>query len=59
VLVPGVPFTDLGSANAAARAWCAEVNAASHSETCAVPVEQLATEAELLAPLPSLRPTTR
>jgi len=55
LLVPGVPFTGLGSANAAARSWCAEVNAVAHSETCAVPVEQLAIERELLGPLPSLR----
>jgi hypothetical protein len=55
LLVPGAPFTDLGSANHAARAWCVEVNAAPHSEIAAVPVEQLAIEAELLAPLPSLR----
>jgi transposase len=55
LLVAGVPFTDLAAANAAARAWCVEVNAATHSETCAVPVEQLAVERELLGPLPSLR----
>jgi transposase len=55
LLVPQAPFTDLRSANAAARAWCVEVNAATHSETCAVPVEQLAVERELLGPLPSLR----
>jgi len=55
LLVPQAPFTDLAAANAAARAWCVEVNAAVHSETCAVPVEQLALERELLAPLPSLR----
>jgi transposase len=55
LLVPGVPFTDLAAANAAARSWCVEVNAAAHSETCAVPVEQLAVERELLGPLPSLR----
>jgi hypothetical protein len=55
LLVPGLPFTDLAAANAAARAWCVEVNAATHSETCAVPVEQLAVEREMLAPLPSLR----
>jgi hypothetical protein len=34
-----------------------EVNAAMHSEICAVPAEQLAIERELLAPLPSLRPS--
>lgn len=51
----GEPFTDLAAANAAAEAWCVEVNAVLHSEICAVPVERLVTERELLAPLPSLR----
>jgi len=41
--------------NARAATWCAEVNAAMHSETCAVPAQRLATERELLGPLPSLR----
>jgi transposase len=43
------------AATGAAAAWCAEVNAAVHSEICAVPAEQLVIERELLAPLPSLR----
>ena len=42
------PFDDLAAANAAAAAWCAEVNAAVHSEICAVPAERLAVERELL-----------
>jgi hypothetical protein len=46
---------DLRSANAAAAAWCLEVNGAVHSEICAVPDERLITERELLQPLPSLR----
>lgn len=46
---------DLRSANAAAKAWCVEVNAATHSEICAVPDERLSIERELLQPLPSLR----
>ena len=46
---------DLRSANAAAKAWCIEVNAAEHSEICAVPDERLSIERELLQPLPSLR----
>ena len=56
---------DLRSANEAAKAWCAEVNAATHSEICAIPDQRLATERGLLAALPSLRaefgakPTTR
>jgi transposase len=60
LMVPGVggsgdPFTDLAAANAAAAAWCVEVNAAVHSQICAVPAERLVIERELLAPLPSLR----
>lgn len=46
---------DLRSANAAAKAWCVEVNAAMHSEICAIPDERLIIERELLQPLPSLR----
>jgi hypothetical protein len=52
--VTGKPVT-LRDANAAAEAWCAEVNAATHSEICAVPDERLMVERELLQPLPSLR----
>ena len=60
LMIPGAervrrPFTDLAAANAAAAAWCVEVNAAVHSEICAVPAERLVIERELLAPLPSLR----
>lgn len=50
------PFADVASANAAAIAWCAEVNGRIHSETSAVPDERLAVERPLLRPLPSLRP---
>ncbi len=46
---------DVRAANAAAKAWCAEVNAAVHSEICAVPDERLLVEREVLQPLPSLR----
>ncbi|MCX2931682.1 IS21 family transposase [Mycobacterium sp. CVI_P3] len=46
---------DLREANTAAKAWCVEVNAAVHSEICAVPDERLLVEHELLQPLPSLR----
>lgn len=49
-------LTDPAAANAAAVAWCAEVNAAVHSEICAIPAERLATEREHFAVLPSLRP---
>ena len=55
LMVPQAPFGDLAAANAAAATWCAEVNAAVHSEICAVPAEQLVIERELLGPLPSLR----
>ncbi len=53
----GAPFTGLGAANSAAAAWCTEVNGAPHSEIWAVPAERLMTERELLATLPSLRPS--
>jgi len=55
LMTPQAPFGDLAAANAAAVAWCTEVNAAVHSEICAVPAERLVTERELLSPLPSLR----
>jgi transposase len=55
LMIPQAPFGDLAAANAAAAAWCAEVNGVTHSEICAVPAERLVTERELLAPLPSLR----
>jgi transposase len=50
------PFTDLTAANAAATAWCAEVNGRVHTETATMPTERLAVERTLLRPLPSLRP---
>jgi len=65
LMVPQAPLADLGAANSDATAWCAEVNAATHSEICAIPDQRLATERGLLADLPSLRadlgarPTTR
>jgi transposase len=52
--ITGTPV-GLRVANTAARAWCLEVNAAVHSEICAVPDERLQIERELLRPLPSLR----
>jgi transposase len=58
LMIPQAPFGDLAAANTAAAAWCTEVNAAPHSEICAVPAERLVTERELLAPLPSLRAST-
>jgi len=56
LLVPQTPFSNLAGANVSAARWCAEVNAAVHSETCAVPAERLDAERELFYPLPSLRP---
>jgi transposase len=47
------PLTVAG-ANAAAVTWCAEVNAAVHSQTMAVPAERLETERAILTGLPSL-----
>jgi transposase len=52
--ITGKPV-DLRVANAAARAWCAEVNAAVRSEIMAIPDERLVVERDLLRPLPSLR----
>src|SRR5258707_6090108 len=52
--ITGTPV-DVRVANAAARAWCVEVNAAVHSEIMAVPDERLVVERDLLGPLPSLR----
>ena len=46
---------DARAANAAAVAWCAEVNALMHSEICAIPDERLIVERQVLQPLPSLR----
>ena len=46
---------ELATANSKGLAWCDEVNALEHSEICAVPMERLAKERELMGPLPSLR----
>jgi hypothetical protein len=56
LLVGMGPFADLVAANAAASAWCAEVNGRPHAETAVPPDERLATERTLLRQLPSLRP---
>ena len=58
LMIPQAPFGDLAAANAAAAAWCAEVNGAVHSEISAVPAGRLVIERELLGPLPSLRAAT-
>jgi transposase len=49
---------DLRRANESARDWMEEVNAAEHSEICAVPRERLEVELELLGRLPQLRANT-
>jgi transposase len=46
---------ELTAANRSAAAWCEEVNAATHSEICAVPADRLETERPLLGVLPQLR----
>jgi transposase len=56
LLIPAGGWPTLEAANEAAVAWCAEVNARSHSEIAAVPGVRLATERSVLRPLPSLRP---
>jgi hypothetical protein len=59
LIVPAAPVvSDLLAANRSAAGWCAEVNAAVHSEICAVPAQRLERERELLGALPSLRPET-
>jgi transposase len=56
LVVPAEPdAADLAAANTAAAGWCAEVNAAVHSEICAVPAARLQLERALLGGLPSLR----
>ena len=56
-VVTAMVLGDLPTANAHAAAWCEQVNANVHSETCAVPAQRLQSERELLTPLPSLRPS--
>lgn len=56
LVVPADDFGgDLSVANEAAVAWCAEINAAVHSEIQAVAAERLVTERDVLRRLPSLR----
>jgi hypothetical protein len=56
-LVTAMVLADLPTANRHAAAWCEQVNANIHSETCAVPAVRLEAERELLTALPSLRPS--
>ena len=59
LMIPGELIArDLRRANESARDWMEEVNAAEHSEICAVPSERLCVELELLGPLPQLRANT-
>ena len=46
---------DVHAANTAARVWGLEVNAATHSEICAIPDQRIVEERAVLGPLPSLR----
>ncbi len=55
LVVPAGGWSDEAEANAAARAWCDEVNASVHSEIAAVPNDRLVHERKVLRPLPSLR----
>ena len=60
LMIPKAPFGDLAAANAAAAAWCAEVNGAVHCEICAVPAERLVTERPaVLAAGSDRQPVTR
>jgi len=57
LIVPAEDWAgNLAVANAAAIAWCEEVNARLHTEIQAVPTQRLQTERSVLRPLPSLRP---
>ena len=56
LMVPEQPsVVDLTAANTTAAGWCSQVNAAIHSEICAVPAARLEQERTLLGGLPSLR----
>ena len=56
LMIPEQPsLADLSAANRSAAAWCEQVNAATHSEICAVPAIRLETERPLLGLLPQLR----
>src|SRR5438067_11798383 len=56
LMIPAeLSVADLAGANAAGVLWCAEVNAAVHSEIVAVPAERLHGGRDLRAVLPSPR----
>ena len=52
-------WSDLATANAAARNWCTEVNQQIHSEIAAIPAERLVSERQVMRPLPTQRPPLR
>jgi transposase len=56
LVIPAGGWSSLEAANEDARTWCAEVNGRVHSEILAVPEVRLASERNVLRPLPSLRP---
>jgi len=57
LVIPAGGWSDISTANADATTWCAEVNERIHSEIVAVPEVRLASERNVLRPLPSLRPS--
>jgi transposase len=60
LVVPAEDFGgDLAVANEAAVGWCAQVNAAVHSEIQAVPEQRLVEEVKVLRALPLLRASMR
>lgn len=62
LIVPRLPdggWANLQSANAAAAAWCVEVNGRLHSEPAAIPAERLLLERRALRALPTLRSPLR
>jgi transposase len=62
LLVPALleqDWADCATGNAAARAWCTEVNNQVHSEIAAIPAERLLSERAVLRPLPAQRPPLR
>jgi hypothetical protein len=58
LVIPG-GWDSLADANAAAVAWCVEVNGRVHTEIAAVPDVRLGLERPVLRALPSLRPPLR
>jgi Integrase core domain len=58
LVIPG-GWDTLADANAAAVAWCVEVNGRVHTEIAAVPDVRLGLERPVLRALPSLRPPLR